>query len=86
MSERRIGCFLSGGLDSSLIAALLASEAKNINLPYKLQSFAIGMSDSPDIIAARQVRLDKINPCVTIDNSKVIIKISYLTGGGIHWY
>lgn len=55
MSERRIGCFLSGGLDSSLIAALLASEAKNINLPYKLQSFAIGMSDSPDIIAARQV-------------------------------
>ncbi|XP_051169160.1 asparagine synthetase [glutamine-hydrolyzing] [Leptopilina boulardi] len=55
MSERRIGCFLSGGLDSSLIAALFASEAKKLNLPYKLQSFAIGMGDSPDIRAAKQV-------------------------------
>ncbi|PSN33161.1 Asparagine synthetase [glutamine-hydrolyzing] [Blattella germanica] len=36
MADRRIGCMLSGGLDSSL-------------------SFAIGMGDSPDIIAARQV-------------------------------
>ncbi|XP_043469934.1 asparagine synthetase [glutamine-hydrolyzing]-like [Leptopilina heterotoma] len=55
MSERRIGCFLSGGLDSSLIAALFAAEAKKLNLPYKLQSFAIGMGDSPDIRAAKQV-------------------------------
>ncbi|XP_033211901.1 asparagine synthetase [glutamine-hydrolyzing] [Belonocnema kinseyi] len=55
MSERRIGCFLSGGLDSSLVAALLAKEAKEMNFPYKLQTFAIGMGDSPDILAARQV-------------------------------
>ncbi|XP_076231024.1 asparagine synthetase [Calliopsis andreniformis] len=55
MADRRIGCLLSGGLDSSLIAALLVKHAKEENLPYKIQSFAIGMGDSPDIIAARQV-------------------------------
>lgn len=56
MADRRIGCLLSGGLDSSLVAALLTKHAKEHNLPYKIQSFAIGMGDSPDIIAARQVR------------------------------
>lgn len=55
MADRRIGCLLSGGLDSSLVAALLVKHAKEYNLPYKIQSFAIGMGDSPDIIAARQV-------------------------------
>uniref|UniRef100_UPI00147942CB asparagine synthetase [glutamine-hydrolyzing] isoform X1 n=1 Tax=Osmia lignaria TaxID=473952 RepID=UPI00147942CB len=55
MTDREIGCLLSGGLDSSLIAALLAKHAKEVNLPYKIKSFAIGMGDSPDIIAARQV-------------------------------
>lgn len=37
MADRRIGCLLSGGLDSSLIAALLVKEAKRTNLPYKVQ-------------------------------------------------
>lgn len=55
MADRQIGCLLSGGLDSSLIAALLVKHANEHNLPYKIQSFAIGMGDSPDIIAARQV-------------------------------
>lgn len=55
MADRQIGCLLSGGLDSSLVAALLAKHAKEHDLPYKIQSFAIGMGDSPDIIAARQV-------------------------------
>jgi len=55
MAERRIGCLLSGGLDSSLVAALLVKLAKEDNLPYKIQSFAIGMGDSPDIEAAREV-------------------------------
>ncbi|KAG7197162.1 hypothetical protein KM043_007244 [Ampulex compressa] len=55
MADRRIGCLLSGGLDSSLIAALLVKHAKESDLPYKIQSFAIGMGDSPDILAARQV-------------------------------
>ncbi|CAG9768313.1 unnamed protein product [Ceutorhynchus assimilis] len=55
MADRRIGCLLSGGLDSSLVAALLVQEAKKINLPYKIQSFAIGMEGSPDLEKARQV-------------------------------
>lgn len=55
MADRRLGCLLSGGLDSSLVAALLVKQTKEHNLPYKIQSFAIGMGDSPDIIAARQV-------------------------------
>jgi len=55
MADRRIGCLLSGGLDSSLVAALLVKEAEEINLPYKIQSFAIGMEGSPDMEKARQV-------------------------------
>lgn len=55
MSDRRIGCLLSGGLDSSLISALVVKLAKTHKLPYKIQTFAIGMGDSPDLIAARTV-------------------------------
>lgn len=71
MADRRIGCLLSGGLDSSLIASILVKECKGAKLPYKVQvsgqlcdlfyfnclkkSFAIGMGDSPDIRAAREV-------------------------------
>lgn len=55
MADRRIGCLLSGGLDSSLVAALLVNLAKEADLPYRIQSFAIGMEGSPDLIAAKQV-------------------------------
>lgn len=55
MADRRIGCLLSGGLDSSLVASLVVKLAKKHNLPYKIQTFAIGMGDSPDLRAARQV-------------------------------
>lgn len=37
MAERRIGCFLSGGLDSSLVSASLMKFGKEENLPYKIQ-------------------------------------------------
>ncbi|KAL1491267.1 hypothetical protein ABEB36_011887 [Hypothenemus hampei] len=55
MADRKIGCLLSGGLDSSLIAALLVQEAKKRSLPYKIQSFAIGMEGSPDLEKAQEV-------------------------------
>ncbi|XP_039768875.1 asparagine synthetase [glutamine-hydrolyzing] isoform X2 [Ornithorhynchus anatinus] len=55
MTERRIGCLLSGGLDSSLVAAVLLKQIKERKLPYPLQTFAIGMEDSPDLLAARKV-------------------------------
>ncbi|XP_031442228.1 asparagine synthetase [glutamine-hydrolyzing] [Clupea harengus] len=55
MAHRRIGCLLSGGLDSSLVAATLVKLAKQEELKYPVQTFAIGAEDSPDILAARKV-------------------------------
>ncbi|CAN9504158.1 unnamed protein product [Ophioblennius macclurei] len=55
MAHRRIGCLLSGGLDSSLVAATLVKLAKEEKLQYPIQTFAIGADDSPDILAARKV-------------------------------
>ncbi|KAL2080531.1 hypothetical protein ACEWY4_024324 [Coilia grayii] len=55
MANRRIGCLLSGGLDSSLVAATLVKLAKQEELKYPVQTFAIGAEDSPDIQAARKV-------------------------------
>lgn len=55
MSHRRIGCLLSGGLDSSLVAATLVKLAKENKLQYPIQTFSIGSDDSPDVLAARKV-------------------------------
>ncbi|KAL7829988.1 hypothetical protein SRHO_G00311150 [Serrasalmus rhombeus] len=55
MAHRRIGCLLSGGLDSSLVAATLVKLAKEQELQYPIQTFSIGAEDSPDAIAARKV-------------------------------
>lgn len=73
MSDRRIGCLLSGGLDSSLIAALVVKLAKEQNLPYKIQTFAIGMGDSPDLAAAQVVAdyLDTEHHAVKFDENDV---------------
>ncbi|XP_073678477.1 asparagine synthetase [glutamine-hydrolyzing]-like [Garra rufa] len=55
MAHRRIGCLLSGGLDSSLVAATLVKLAKEEQLQYCIQMFSIGAEDSPDAVAARKV-------------------------------
>ncbi|XP_052389206.1 asparagine synthetase [glutamine-hydrolyzing]-like [Carassius gibelio] len=55
MAHRRIGCLLSGGLDSSLVAATLVKLAKEEQLQYPIQTFSIGAEDSPDVAAARKV-------------------------------
>jgi asparagine synthase (glutamine-hydrolysing) len=49
MSDVPLGVFLSGGLDSSVIAALVRRQ-----LP-ELHSFAVGLDGSPDLLAARRV-------------------------------
>ena len=53
LSDRPIGALLSGGLDSSLIAAIAARELKLNNK--KLHTFSIGMPGSTDLVYARMV-------------------------------
>jgi asparagine synthase (glutamine-hydrolysing) len=48
-----VGVFLSGGLDSSLIAAIAARWAKEHG--GRLKTFAVGLEDSSDLLAARSV-------------------------------
>ena len=55
MADRRIGCLLSGGLDSSLVASLLTKLAKEEGIDYPIQTFSIGMEGSTDLEAARKV-------------------------------
>jgi asparagine synthase (glutamine-hydrolysing) len=52
-SDRDIGCLLSGGLDSSVIASILSKELKKSGK--NLHTFSIGFPDSTDIVYARQV-------------------------------
>lgn len=49
MSNRKIGAFLSGGLDSSLITSIASRYTKDMDI------FTIGLEGSPDIDAAKQV-------------------------------
>ena len=50
VADVEVGSFLSGGLDSSIIAALAAQA---IDKP--LKTFSVGLPNSPDLIAAKQV-------------------------------
>lgn len=50
VADVEVGSFLSGGLDSSIIAALAARFS-----PRKLKTFSVGLKGSPDIAAAKLV-------------------------------
>ncbi|GGE38439.1 asparagine synthase B [Psychroflexus planctonicus] len=53
MSERPVGCLLSGGLDSSLVAGILARAYRKQGK--QLETFSIGLPGSPDLVAAQKV-------------------------------
>jgi len=53
MGDVNVGVFLSGGLDSSLVAAIAARIARARGR--RLQTFAVGTEGSPDLVAARRV-------------------------------
>ncbi|MEX2619884.1 MAG: asparagine synthase-related protein, partial [Egibacteraceae bacterium] len=53
MADVPVGVFLSGGLDSSLVAAVAARHAARRGV--QLSTFAVGTPDSPDLLAARVV-------------------------------
>ena len=52
-SDREVGCLLSGGLDSSLVAAIASEELKKQGRV--LRTFSIGMENSPDVKYAKIV-------------------------------
>ena len=54
-TERPIACLLSGGLDSSLIAALVNNFYASHNLPNKLETYSIGLEGSEDLKYAKMV-------------------------------
>jgi len=49
MSDRPIGTFLSGGLDSSVVAAFIKLYHKQNGMNTNLNTFSIGMEGSPDL-------------------------------------
>ena len=54
-TERPIACLLSGGLDSSLIAALVNNFYNMHNMPNKLETYSIGLEGSEDLKYAKIV-------------------------------
>ncbi len=69
-TERPIACLLSGGLDSSLVTALVSKELRRLGRP-ALKTFSIGMAGSTDLAYARRVaehlKTDHTEICLTED-------------------
>jgi len=49
MSDRPVGCFLSGGVDSSIISSLVSEKLPNV------ECFSIGLKNGVDICSAKKV-------------------------------
>jgi asparagine synthase (glutamine-hydrolysing) len=54
-SDRKIACLLSGGLDSSIVTALVAKHLRTLGRSEKLETYSIGFTGSEDLKYARMV-------------------------------
>ncbi|WP_373086396.1 asparagine synthase (glutamine-hydrolyzing) [Sneathiella sp.] len=54
VADVEVGCFLSGGLDSSIISAIAQKICLETGKP-PLKTFSVGVAGSPDLLAARKV-------------------------------
>jgi asparagine synthase (glutamine-hydrolysing) len=72
-TERPIACLLSGGLDSSLVTALVNYFYETHNLPKKLETYSIGLVGSEDLKYAKIVA-DYLNT----KHTEVIVTEKYL--------
>ena len=55
MSDRPIGSFLSGGLDSSVVAAFIKKYHQENGMDTNLNTFSVGLEGSPDLAYAQVV-------------------------------
>ena len=55
MGDVPVGVFLSGGLDSSIVAAIAVRHARRTGAGLTVPTFAVGLRGSPDLAAARRV-------------------------------
>lgn len=78
MSDREVGCLLSGGLDSSIVASVLAKDYRAKGK--KLKTFSIGFSDSTDLVYAKKLAkfIDSEHHEFILDHKTAIEAIPYV--------
>ena len=72
MGNREMGCLLSGGIDSSIVAAIYSKLSNK-----RIRTFTIGNVDSADIIAARVVaeHINSIHTEFIVTNEELLCEI-----------